>query len=269
MDYPRFVTDSQGPLIIYEEPVDGQEYVLGVDTAEGKVRDRNAGPIATGDNRNPDFNAVSVVRVSDWKECATYLSNYAPPLFLKDVLAIACLYGKMSGLEPPLIVPEINGPGIAIVEGLREQGYPAIWRQQVFLHIEQRMVEQIGWRTDQRSRPMMLTELQRAILNGTAGISCPRTAKHAQAMRYGNDGVARAQGSQKDDLAIAYMLALQGILAIIQDGKKRPTPGTPEDPIAEPPDPWQHRAAKLLDYDIREATPEELRDQLDSIEAPW
>lgn len=246
-----FIPDQGGPLWIYSEPEKGQEYVLGADTAEGKVRDRAAGPIMETAGRDPDFNAVSVLRVSDGVEVATYLSNYATPLFAQDVLAIAHYYGRDAGLPDPLIVPEINGPGLAVVEELRRV-YTHLWKQQVFLAVDRVFVEQIGWRTDLKSRPLMLMGLQRAIIDGTAGIRCIRTAQHAQAMRFQNDGQARASGSQKDDLAIAHMLARQGRAYLLQDGSERLLPGQKE-PVRPPPkDAWQGFAEAEIERSAKE-----------------
>jgi len=214
----EFVDDdeAQAPVWLYELPEKGEDYVLGVDTAEGKIRDRTQGPVDVSD-RDPDFNAVSVLRVSDGAEVATYLSNYSPPIFIEDVLFLANFYGPQAGNNPPLIVPECNGIGYAVTTGIRETGYPRIWVRRYWNKLENNWTEEIGFRTDINTRPMLVRDLQKEVLEGTTGVRCRRTAIHMASMARNRQGKDEAPHGAHDDLAFARMLAIQGWKALRGD----------------------------------------------------
>lgn len=205
-----FRDDPEGPFWIYEMPDPEEDYIIGADTAEGRIRSRSLGPLELSE-RDPDFNALSVIKKSTGEEVCTYLSNYSPPIFGDDLWFLAWFYGPQSGVrEPAFLVPEINGPGIAIVERLREYNYPRIWTQRVWLSTMRVFQETMGWRTSDQSKNVMIEALQRQVVEGTCGVRCQRTALHMASMARDSMGRHNAPPGAHDDLAVAHMLAIQG-----------------------------------------------------------
>ena len=221
-----FLQEETGPLWIYEQPDPDETYVIGIDCQEGKVRSREAGAISerTG-SKDPDFNAMSVIRLSDGLECASYLSNFAPGLVVEDAFLLGHHYGKESGCEEnAFLVPEINGPGVAVVEGLRERQYDRMWVSKRWNRLDQCWDKSIGWRTTMESRPIMVKALQDEIREATTGIQCFRTVSHIASMRYNKQGKAEAPYGAHDDLAFAQMLAIQGRRALYHEPREEETP---------------------------------------------
>lgn len=200
---PCGVMDPDGPLWVYELPEDGEEYVIGLDAAEGKIRERSYGAWDPGRSQ-PDFNAMSVCRVSDGIEAASYLSHFAPGILAEDAFALGRFY------RDALIVPEINGPGFAVLEALRDQGYPRLYVTRIWNHLERAYHKTYGWRTTPSTRPILIRDLQDDLRSGSCGVRCRRTAQHLAAMRKDSQGKDQAPPGGHDDLAFARALALQG-----------------------------------------------------------
>lgn len=224
-DFEMIVEDT-GPLWVYEKPDPDDTYVIGIDAQEGKVRDRSHGHLAdVRASKDPDFNAMSVIRMSDGLEVASYLSNYAPGLVVEDAEMLGHQYGKASGCEEnAFLVPEINGPGIAVIEGLRERGYPRVWLTKKWNRLEQGWEKSLGWRTTIETRPIMVKALQDVIRDGSCGIQCFRTVSHISSMRYNNQGKPEAPSGAHDDLAFAHMLAIQGRRALYEEPQDDSSP---------------------------------------------
>lgn len=204
------IDDSQGPLWIYFMPDPNELYVAGIDTAEGKIRDRRAGSIDLSD-RDPDLNAAVVIRESDGEEVARYMSNYAPSLFSEDVMLLGHFYGTANGCkEDAFLVPERNAIGAAVIDDLIEAAYPRIMIQRRMNKLDGQWEKHVGFRTGPENRDVLIKDLQREILSGECGINDRTTAKHVASMRRNSSGKAEAASGSKDDLAMAYMLAQFG-----------------------------------------------------------
>ena len=217
---------NYSPIWLYNMPEDDEIYAVGIDTAEGKVRNVAAGPVDTS-GRDPDFNAMSVQRVSDGLEVATYRSNYAYPILLRDVRAILTLYTTS---QPPLAVPETIGAGYALAESLRDLGYPHIWLERVWLRLEQTYEERLGWRTNAQNRNILIKSLQQELDDGTCGVQCRRTAIDMSSMARSKLGKHEAPPGAHDDLAVARMLANMGRKTLLPGNEKDIKSGA-EEPV--------------------------------------
>lgn len=253
-----WVEVADGPFWIYELPEPDEDYTVGVDVAEGRVRERSRGPIEVSD-RDPDFNAMSVCRVSDGVEVASYKSNFHPGLLVDDIIAVGKFYGTGSDCEQDaFIVPEINGPGFAVVEGLREKGYPRLYITRTWNHLDQTWLKTVGWRTTQQTRPMMVKELQDEVRNGTTGVRCIRTATHMAAMAKNRMGKDEAPPGAHDDLAIARMLAMQGRIATFPAVSRRNQDEPPPASEDERERAWLEEHLESLDDPREDSVDEDL-----------
>jgi hypothetical protein len=206
----ELISEENGPLWWYELPDPTELYIIGVDTAEGKVRDRRAGHVDITD-RDPDWNAACVIAESDGREVARYLSHYSPSLFSADMMALGYFFGTASQCrDDAFLVPERNSIGAAIIDDLVEAQYPRIMIQRRFNRFDGIMEKTIGFRTGPENRDIMIKDLQRSILDGSCGIVDRTTAKHTASMRRNNMGKAEAPNGAHDDLCLAFMLAQMG-----------------------------------------------------------
>jgi phage terminase large subunit len=204
------ITDEIGPLWVYKMPDPALLYVIGIDTAEGKIRDRRAGSIDTS-GKDPDMNAAVVIEESTGEEVARYMSNYAPSLFSEDVMLLGHFYGTASNCkDDAFLVPERNAIGAAVIDDLIEASYPRVMIQRTLNKLDGVWQKNVGFRTGPENRDVLIKDLQREILAGECGIRDRTTAKHVASMRRNNMGKAEAASGAHDDLAMAYMLAQFG-----------------------------------------------------------
>jgi hypothetical protein len=253
-----WVEVADGPFWIYELPEEDEDYVIGIDAAEGRIRERSAGPVEISD-RDPDFNAMSVCRVSDGVEVATYKSNFAVGLFSDDAIALGQFYGKKSDCEQDaFLVPEINGVGYALVESLREKGYPRLYITRTWNHLEQTWLKTVGWRTSTQNRPIMVRDLQDEVRDGTTGVRCIRTATHMAAMAKNRQGKDEAPPGAHDDLAFARMLALQGRKSLLPGARPKDEDAPPKRSRIDHEREWLEEHLETLDDPVEDSVDEDL-----------
>lgn len=208
----ELVFEESGPLWLYEMPDPNEDYCIGIDTAEGKIRSRDAGFIDTS-GKDPDFNALNIIRMSDGVEVARYMSNYSPGLYAADAMALGYFYGPASQCkEPAMLVPERNSIGQAVIDDFMEAEYPRIFVHKTFNRFaaDGGWTKNIGFRTGVDNRDILIKDLQKEILDGNSGITDRMTAKHVASMRRNSMGKAEAASGAHDDLAFGYMLAKIG-----------------------------------------------------------
>lgn len=198
--------------------------MIGADFQEGKIRSRSFGPLEDVSKRDPDFNFFSVARASDGKEVCTYMSNYATPIVADDLMFLGLWYGPMHGCEQvAFLVPEVNGPGVAVIEKMRSHGYPRIWVGRSWDKIANAFTEQVGFRTTPGpggTRKLLISGLQEEVYEGGERIACIRTATHMAAMSVNKQGKDEAPPGAHDDGAFARALCLRGLIALEPSWKR-------------------------------------------------
>ena len=180
-----------GDLTIWEEPIPGFAYVLGVDPAEG-----------TGN----DNSVIQVLNANTGVQAAEYASNRIQPDELSDAsIIIAKDYNRA------LIVPEINS--LAYVSHLQRK-YDNIYRREVFDQMTQKKTKALGWRTTAMSKKKLVEELEEAERTGDIEIRSAATLKEmitfVRTDEQGKQGYG-GEGSNHDDRVIALGLAVQGM----------------------------------------------------------
>lgn len=235
------VPGRAGNLRIWDDPLEGKRYVIGADVSEGKVRDKPSNRIrrtAQTEDR-PDFSAAVVLEVESGEHVATWHGYLAPIHF---AVALAAMGWYYSGA---LLVPEINGPGLGVIEHLvRVIGYLNIYTSKIF-GMEAMVGEgelAFGWRTTGPTRGILINRIEEAISGGTLNTRDRLLAKELRTIQFDDMGVPRARGSDKDDLVMALGLALQGryeLLVGTARSSSTPVPRGPDDWI------WEKRRREL------------------------
>lgn len=182
-----------GDLLVWEPPLKGFMYSIGVDTSEGL---------------GGDSAVIQVLNAHTGDQAAEYANPNIPPDQLADVaLAIARWYNNA------LIVPEINSSGISFVDHIKTK-YLNIYRREVFDKRAKVMTEAVGWRTTGTSKPLLVNALEEAVreefiaVKSKACLNEMRTFVRTEEV--GKQGYG-AEGSNHDDRVMALGLAYQGI----------------------------------------------------------
>lgn len=148
--------DDTGSWGIYRKPFFGTNYVVTVDTAEGKVSDK--------DGRDPDYSVAMVFAMTrPIEEVAFFRERLPPEIFAEQLSAIGTYY------RSALIIPERNNTGLACIVRLL-QLYSNIYRQQKFHGGSFEMTQDYGFLTTSTQKPYALQCLTRLIREGDIGL---------------------------------------------------------------------------------------------------
>lgn len=176
-----------GPLMVWHEPQQGHQYVMGVDTAEG---------LAGGDS-----STMAVIDVESREVCALYKDQVTPDDLFGPCIAVANYYNKA------LIAVEVNKDGNWVVNEIDRAGYTNVYCRQKIDDITKQVSNILGWKTDTKTRDSMLTEL-RSVYNDHIFRCKPLLSEMMSFIRNAR-GKPEAMYGKHDDLIIAAAIAFQ------------------------------------------------------------
>ena len=131
-----------GDVLIYEH-VKNHYYALGADPSEGAGQDDSA---------------FTVIDRMTGREVAHFANNrIQSDLFARKMVKTAEYFGNA------IIVPEVNGHGIAVLNELQKLGYPNIFRQRYYDHPSKQWTRRLGWKTTKITKPLMVDEFKARI----------------------------------------------------------------------------------------------------------
>ena len=174
-----------GSLRIFEFPSDGGRYVIGVDVAVGL--------------EHGDFSTAHVINVRDGSVVARYKGKMDPDLYGKEFLpALGRLYGQA------LIGVESNNHGLTTLKYLHGAGYTPIYYDRTMGKKRESKLEQLGFRTTQKSKPYVIDKLGEAMREGLK-VRCKHTLQELKT--FVRDGNGKMMGSPHDDLVMSLAIA--------------------------------------------------------------
>jgi hypothetical protein len=197
--FPRFANKDTGPeedvadnlkgaLWIWREPVEGQEYVLGVDCAEGVG--------STGDN-----SCIQVINMNTLEQCAEFYSNLISPHDLTQIVyELGTLYNTA------LICVEDMAPGGIILETLLHDLY---YENLFYLNRSGKGATRPGLKVTVANRPIILQGFQSRINNSSLKMKSRRLLKEMKTFEFNiNTKKAAAAKGKHDDAIMAISIAL-------------------------------------------------------------
>lgn len=184
---PKPLTNA--PLKVWEQPQDGRDYVIGADVAEGI---------------GGDYSVATVIDKDNHKTVARWRGDVQPADFGEILEQLGRWYNQA------LIGVEINNHGLTTVQRLRDIGYDHLYRKEK--GVDERYEEytsKLGWRTDVKSKPLMIDHLAEAIAKGKI-IDYDRVFIN-ECMTYVTDerGKTNAQDGCHDDTVMSTAIAFQ------------------------------------------------------------
>jgi len=118
----------------------------------------------------------------------------------QELLKVAKYYNEA------LLGVESNNQGLAVLQYLR--GYSNLYYRTTFDESKQKRTKKMGWRTDGKTKPMMISELAPMIRQHQVIVVDEETK--SELMSYvNNDGKFEAQSGAHDDLVIALAICVQ------------------------------------------------------------
>jgi len=163
---------------IYENPIAGMTYRMGVDPSEGIV----------------DPSSISVVSF-DGKKVAKF-NGKVPIQGLAD--KVKFLYYKY---HKPLIIPESNSSGTALIREIRDLN---VYRRKQLEYKTDIETEKLGFRTSWDSKSALIDHFQKLLRNRQVHIFDRKTVEEMKSFMWSNEashqGAGAARGFHDDDL---------------------------------------------------------------------
>jgi hypothetical protein len=224
---------ERGWLRIWEMPTDGGHYVIGADTATGKMSAARGVALSESDAERGgrDYCSADVVKVAEWvwnkereewvlepceRQVAQVHGYIAPELFAEQIFGVGMLWScrvdmaAKASREPALLGVERNhDSGQTVLRWLRDHHYPKLyWHRRVNVRTQKPTVE-LGWVTDGTSRMPMLDALAEGVRNATIEIPSADTVKEMFTFVRGDEGRPEAQEGTHDDRVISLAISRQ------------------------------------------------------------
>lgn len=225
---------NRGALWMWKEPVDGHEYIIGADCAEGQ-------------GENNDNSAFQIIDTATLEQVAEFYSNTVEPHVFAQILNELGVYYNNA-----TVAVENMGPGGAVLSNLQ---HTLFYENLYYEETKGRSVKP-GVKINQTNRPIYLESLQNRLTNETVRINSIRLTNELGTFEYNPiTKKAQAQKGKHDDSIIAMCIALfvrdsmlrdipmgaevpQEILSsvktqVYEDIKRELLEGKPEDLLAE------------------------------------
>ncbi len=197
--------DGQGSLKVWKRPIAGHTYAIGVDVAQGIDREKETGV------SDPDYSVAWVVDAETYEQVAVLRARLNPSPFGQYV----CTLGKWYNLA--YLIPEAVGVGVALIEELLRQQYPLERIYKRRRDPDDRRparLEELGYYTSTTSKPVLISNLDRAIREMAVIIRDPMTISECRTYVWDARGTTNAQAGCHDDLVIGAALAITGLMTM-------------------------------------------------------
>ena len=181
--------DIRGYVSIFEEPVDGEFYVVGADVAEG---------LAHG-----DYSAAVVMKASTFEIVARWHGHIDPDLYGLELIKLGKYYNDA------YIGVENNNHGLTTLKSIQREEYWNIYFSKTYDRIADKISQKMGWTTSSKTKPLAIDKLAEFVREFF--IYIPDEALITELFTYVKDdkGSTNAQEGCYDDLVMATAIALQ------------------------------------------------------------
>ena len=178
---------NRGALWMWKEPVDGHEYIIGADCAEGQ-------------GENNDNSCFQVIDTATLEQVAEFYSNtIAPHVYAQILNELGVYYNNAT------IAVENMGPGGAVISNLQHQ----LFYENLFFESNKGTNSKPGIKIGQVNRPLYLEALQNRLMNETVRINSLRFTNELGTFEYNPvTKKAQAQKGKHDDAIMAMCIAL-------------------------------------------------------------
>lgn len=190
--FPKFRTEFRGQLKVWEEPQDGANYVIGIDSASGE--------------QNGDYSCMSVFRLKDKVQVAEWWGHMPPYVLGEEAEALGTYYNRA------LLVPEANNHGVSVIDALRKLHYNRIFRRRATPDNKKDhgSSTKIGWWTSETSKKLLINNLREFVREDVSRIKSKEALKEMMTYVYDDHDRSAAQNGCYDDRVIATALAVYG-----------------------------------------------------------
>lgn len=187
---------NAGALWMWKEPVDGHEYIIGVDSAEGQ-------------GENNDSSCFQVIDTATLEQVAEFYSNTVETHVFAQIIREIGIYYNTA-----MVAVESNGPGAAVLSNLQHQ----LYYESLYYENNKGSNSKPGLKMSVNNRPLYLEALSNRLSNETVRINSIRFVHELNTFEYNPvTKKAQAQKGRHDDAIIAMCIALKVRDEIMRD----------------------------------------------------
>lgn len=183
----RFVKDDRGNLEVWNYPVPGKEYFIGVDVAKGKG--------------GGDYSCAPVYD-SDKKLVAMWHGHIDP-----DKLGDPILINLGNWYNEALIAIEENNHGLSTINAMKHD-YENLYKRTTHDKITDEEKKELGWWTSIKTKPLMIDNLAKLIRERQLGCKSERMIKECIKYVVGEDGDTNASTGNDDTVTGSAIILL-------------------------------------------------------------
>jgi hypothetical protein len=188
------IIDASGdaPLWIWENPLPGEVYDIGCDPSPG-----NPGSLSK--------TAFQVIKRSNNEQVAEF-ESYAKPMDTIQILMTVGMYYNAAQ-----IAVEVENVGSVVDEGLKQDGYPNVYRWRYRNHIVPTLSVHSGWKTQFDTKKTLIVITDGLLDRDEIVIHSIRLInqmRHMKAFITDSGGEVYDVDEGSSDLAMSYMIAL-------------------------------------------------------------
>lgn len=183
---PKFQENEFGELRIYKHPEKDHKYVIGGDVAE-----------------EGDYSALIVLDRNTMEQVAMWYGHIDEFMMAQQAYKLGTLYNNA------LIGIERNNMGVAVVMKLDELGYRNQYRMETLDDIGKKVRDKLGWETNTRTRPILISDLNQAFYERKLMIRSEEVVAEMGSFVRNTSGKPEAQEGTHDDLVMAMGIAVQ------------------------------------------------------------
>jgi len=182
----NWMAENEGELLVWEEPKPGRRYIIGADVAEG---------IGIG-----DFSVAEVIDHATGEQVAEWHGKCDPDEFGLILLALGRRYNTA------LLAVERNNHGLMTVTTVVNDRYPRVYSEFV-PEPPGPPRKRFGWRTDRKTRPLILDGMVKDVREDTHGIKGEGLIEEMMSFKRQDNGNMEADVNRHDDRVVAYSIA--------------------------------------------------------------
>lgn len=185
---------EEGDLQVWNRPLKGKEYRIGVDVSEG---------LEIG--RDTDWSVAVVLDANSYEEVAMLRTKIDPDLLAWQLTSIGRWYNNAQ------LFVERNNHGLVTLKFLSDVHlYPNIYSEKILDERSSRTARKIGFHTTVKSKPLIIDYLKELIREREITLHSPKVIDELQTFANMPNGKMAAQPGSHDDCVMALAIACFG-----------------------------------------------------------